>query len=468
MATVVGIELCDTGVCTVATQGDEDSRPLRLEGDTTVSPACVYWDGASFVGGQAAEAVARIHPRYVSDNVWEWLSLKPSDLARRDTVPSFSKLAYHYLKYIWERIQKLAGTVDKVSFAVSGDYFQPMAEGEQKIGLLLGIASDLNLPLVAIVDNACTTLLTSWNQEQAFVYIDLDQHRSLVQRCAVGDHLEQQEQLLLPHLGYAQLREQLAKQLAHQLLQQTAFDVTEDTRLEQVFFQKIKAVFTALERQKETRLEIEWAGRPRQISVVRDEVSQALSHFIDSLLKGLGRVTQDRALGVVLSPRAVQLPGLEASLRAREFRYRGLKGVHLAAQGAAGYAFDQPFVSNLEKVPLIESVRLDKLEQRAISGRNTGVGSQRLIPSHIVFEGCAHRLVFPQQGKGAVTILDGLELPFQFYWNGSALKLGPEIPEGLRLNGNPFVPETPLKAGDRLAFVTKGQLVMFLLITCMS
>ena len=491
----LGIELCDEGVLAFTKQDGKEGALLKLEEDALASPGYIYQRNAtSFVCGEAAERLSKLYPLDSACNFWERLSLKTSELTGKEDIPLFSELAYHHLKYIWERVQALVPSIGKVAFAVPSTYLQEDSDREEKIGLFLGMAADLKLPLVGILDMACASLLTQLKTitlpETGFLHIDIHQDTTLINLLKLRDGLlEQQNAFFLPRLGYTHILQKLTEKLAHQFLYQTAFDVTEDRKIEQTFFQKSKNLLALSNLKSENVLELDDLGRTRQISTSREDIVTALQDFSQTIVTALCRVAHNTGsskspLGhVILSERAARLPGLEEQLREADLIPILKLKAGTAAEGAADYGQSQPLVESLEVVPLVSSINVGKTsiskeESHPQIGTKVVEGP---TPSHIVLEGIAYPILSegfwigapPLGDRGGLSLAAKaqnaeIEIPVRLYWNGNTLKVAREFPSGLLLNGFALEAEAKLEVGDTLTLTFEQKELHFLLIHCSS
>ena len=145
MATI-GIELCDAGLLAASCTKD-DPRIVEVPDKTgaTAWPGFCYCEGDKLSFGLAAEDMWFIHPRRVAHNFWSRLNLEPSSLLVGKKPPSFSELAFLFLRTYAEQLRAATGPIEKVVLALPGSYLKDAATEEEKIGLVLGMAGELYL-----------------------------------------------------------------------------------------------------------------------------------------------------------------------------------------------------------------------------------------------------------------------------------------------------------------------------------
>ena len=156
----IGIELCDAALrAAICTNAEVRLLDVADRQGSTEWPGFVYLEGTQFSFGRAAEDMWFVHPRRVVHTFWSKLAHDSSstfNVAGRP--PSFSELAFFFLREYSSRVTAIAGASTSVVLAVPGLYLKDEATEEEKVGLLLGMATELKLPLGGIVDMACAAL----------------------------------------------------------------------------------------------------------------------------------------------------------------------------------------------------------------------------------------------------------------------------------------------------------------------
>jgi hypothetical protein len=154
---IIGIEVVDAAL--IAVRDGAVAAP---------SPGVALLDPAGLRVGTPAAAAARLQPVLASDRVWSDLSTE--SLAQRDPPLSHADLAHAHLSSWW---QEIAEEGDSAVFAVPGSMRL------HQVGLLLGIARRVGIPVAGVVDAAvaaCADL-----QARATVkHLDLQFHQSVL------------------------------------------------------------------------------------------------------------------------------------------------------------------------------------------------------------------------------------------------------------------------------------------------
>jgi hypothetical protein len=139
-----GIELCDANFQAARLEGDEPHL-IRIagSGDDASFPGFALHDGGDYVFGQPAEGAWFVQPRKVVHTFWSKLNHDSSTLVVPPRSPSYSEVAYYFLRNFTTRLAQSAPGANRMALAVPGVYLRDQTTEEEKIGLLLGMASDL-------------------------------------------------------------------------------------------------------------------------------------------------------------------------------------------------------------------------------------------------------------------------------------------------------------------------------------
>lgn len=469
---VLGIEVCDAGLMAASDGGDA----IQLVGPSTVSnefgwPAVAYRRGDKLCFGPEAEAVWFEHPRLVSHLFLEKLSHEAADFGdTTGTRSSFSQVAFYFLRDFLERIQANAGTPDKIVLAVPGGYLRDPATEDEKVGLLLGMAEELKLPVVRIVDMACAALWEPAAREfprgLPIVHLDVHLHGTEISLLRQDSALTRAHYHHVPLAGYAQILRHLKNAMGNRFLRHTAFDIHEDRRLEQAFYDQTKQFLLAPNRgDKEFLYQLNTGHRSYQMSATRAQLESDLLGFDQAIVNGTTAVAQDAGIApsrcvVSLSDRAARLDGLRMRLRDAGFTRIFALRPGAAAIGAATLAQDWPAVSDLSDVQVDLAVPLHHVlgHDRPVESvlHRTAESTERPSPSHVIIDGIGHVI-----GSGGLTLgtrhaLSGVDvaLPESFDAVGDYVVRIVRDSSGLRLElpgGSPNETATLVGSGDRLA-----------------
>jgi hypothetical protein len=471
----IGIELCDAALrAAICTNAEVRLLDVADRHGATEWPGFAYHEGTHFTFGRAAEDMWFVHPRRVVHTFWSKLAHDSSstfNVAGRP--PSFSELAFFFLREYSSCVTATAGTPTSVVLAVPGSYLKDEATEEEKVGLLLGMAAELKLPLAGIVDMACAALCDprapGFNPTHPVIVVDVQFEGADLTLLAAGERLERKHFLHLPNSGYAKLLKHLTAAMGNRFLRHTAFDILEDGRVEQTFFRQTKDFLES--GADEHRYQLNTATRNYEMPAKHEQLVADSQAFVTSLVQGLHSFIDHPAHAaehctIALTARTAALPGLEAQLRTAGFPRQLRLPVGAAAAGAARigeqrlHAQPDPADVPVESsVPLADTHRMapTRWEARLQKSRHT---EPRLAPTHAILDGIGHSLA----GHGLFTIgpaAEGANLPLpedfyavddcivQLVWENHRFWFVDPAPPGAAPSSGP-APRVAIEAGDRL------------------
>lgn len=405
MATI-GLELCDAGFLT-ASCDKNDPQLIDVPDQNGVPdwPGFAYAEGNKLLFGRAAEDNWFVHPRRVLHTFWARLTHEPSTLTVGVKPPSFSELAFFFLREYATRLATTAPSVDKVVVAIPGAYLKDPNTEDEKIGLLLGMFSELKLPLAGFIDMACASLCDpraqGFNPALPVVVVDLHLEGADVTLLSTDERLEARDFIHLPNSGYAHLLKQLTGTMGNRFLRQTTFDILEDGRIEQTFFRQTKEFL--LSEAPEWRYHINTATRAYEMIAKREQLASdaqafasALAQSVQSFIRNSPHASEPCTLA--FTDRTSHVPGLEAKLRAAGFSRllrlpRGAAASGAARIGAArlNVPADIADAAVERSVSLAEARRSTATQWEARLQKNRQI-SARVPPTHAILDGIGHAI----------------------------------------------------------------------------
>jgi hypothetical protein len=469
----LGIEMCDAAFQTATCKSNEaECVPVADANGAVDWPGFAYFDGQKFTFGRAAEDQWFVHPRRVAHTFWARLAHEPSTIGPIGKAAAFSELAYHFLRDFIQRIPAEAAA-EKIVLAVPGAYLKDPATEEEKIGLLLGMAGELKLPLAGIVDMACAALCdprsTGFNPSLPVVVVDLHLEGADVTLVGTEERLERRDFIHLPHSGYAQLLKHLTGTMGNRFLRHTAFDILEDGRIEQTFFRQTKDFI--LNGAAEHRFQINTASRTYEMLAKREQLVNDAQAFVGTLVQSVQTFVHNSAHNaepctVALTDRTARLPGIEARLRASGFHRILRLPAGAAACGAArlGEAHLK-LASDLADVPVETAVPITLARRSTAASWEARLqklrlpGAPRPTPTHVILDGIGHPLTGASRFTIGVSGI-GADVALPDAFNGADDCAIPLVRESGRLwfvdaagrtpGANANTARTPVESGDRL------------------
>jgi hypothetical protein len=457
----LGLELSDAGF----QAAHSDHGQLRAGAHGPLEwPALIAHDGANYAFGRDAEDQWFVRPRQVNHAFWSRLSRESSNLSVGGKAPSFSQLAFFFLRDFLQRAD--GGAPERVVLAVPGAFLKDAATEDEKIGLLLGMAGELKLPLVALVDQACAALcdpqINYCDPALPVVVVDLHLHGAELTLLRPGERLARKDFLHLPQQGHAELLRHLTTAMGNRFLRHTTFDILEDGRLEQLFYRQTKDFLLA--RAAEHHFQINTATHNYQMTATRDQLIADSAAHAQALVLGAQTILQNNALitepcTVALTARAGLVPGIRTKFRSAGFNRLVLLPAGAAALGAARLAADFSPLADLADAPVVTRVPIDlsrtmqraPWEIRMVKGRTAAARP----PTHVISEGLGRAL----DGRPVFTIglshtRPDLALPETFNSAGDQCQARLTREGGAvwwhENAGGDSVGRTAVQAGDRL------------------
>ncbi len=407
MAYACGIEFSDFGfnAATITADGTAETAVNELDGKW---PAFAAWDGEKLVFGRAAESQVRLHPRATSHVFWEHLSLAPSDMEGPPRVPAYSELAYAFLHEFWQDLVARVGKPQRVALAMPGQLLGDAEHENPGMGMILAMARDLGLPLTSLSGLSTASLndpdsLTGLTGGRV-LYLDVHLHSAAMSLLSTDGEgrLHRRRHLRLPRLGYMPLIQGLMRSMGNRFLRATAFDVTAQRELEQVFYDQTRDQLLAAGAGSDIRYSIATATRVHQAAFPREALMRDLAPMEQGWADAAVKFLRDGSLApkdvsVVISSRGRLLPGFEDALTQRGFKRVTRLKAGAAARGAARFAARMEPCADLAEVPVISEVTL-------AGGGGGGSGALEIVhlaaehpvpglaPSHLVVDGSAYSL----------------------------------------------------------------------------
>jgi len=268
-----------------------------------------------------------------------------------------------------------------------------------------------------------------------------------------GDELVRKAVHTENRVGLLGLRDIWARVIAQAFVRVTRFDPLHVASSEQVLYAQLANHLEALAERESTEVRIASGGKQHAIDLDRDHIVGAADAIYGrlSVLASEHAPADDTTL--LLSHRAASLPGLIDHLES----HTGLKvlALHPAAAASGALAHADRIRSPDPAMPFV--TRLPGLDARPPGPVTVAVTPPaeggRLLPTHLVVDGVAHRIDSEALILGPGGVEDGGEVDRE---SVSVRRLaGQAVLEaaagaGVILNGDPIEGRTALALGDRL------------------
>ena len=292
------------------------------------SPGVALVDGSAIATGEAAAAAARLKPALVNDRFWSDLSTASFTRAE-DPVVSHADLAHAQLAALW---RASAQPGDDAAFAVPGT-MRP-----REIGLLLGIARHIGIPVAGLVDSAIAAS-AGVPARATVLHLDVQLYQAVLTEMQGAAILRRRRVEGAQRAGQKAMHAAWAQVVAEAMVRRTRFDPMHQAATEQQLYQRLPEWLADLAARESLDATIDTDGGSFTATVRREQFTLAAEAWyaqISELVHGGHRADEPATL--VLSARASLLPALAERLGSQP----GLEVVALpdtaAAAGAAEHA----------------------------------------------------------------------------------------------------------------------------------
>ena len=270
-------------------------------------PGFAYLGADALTTGNQAFLHARIDPRRIQHRFWSDLNTTPlSD--KRFSHLTAADLVSKQLEQMWSAT---GNGVSELVVAV------PAYMSSEHLGLFLGIAAELKLPVVAMVDAA----VASTRREYAGavpVHIDIGLHQATLTRLAQPGMVQTDRTELLDNAGVYTLYDAWLKAIAEAFVRQSRFDPLHTAETEQVLLNRLGGWVAQAVREERVALRVESGGTTYEAvidSLALIGAAAPVYQRLTTSLRALFRAEDVPAMQV--SDRVARLPGLLDLLKAR-------------------------------------------------------------------------------------------------------------------------------------------------------
>ncbi|MGJ3242287.1 MAG: hypothetical protein ACFE0O_04920 [Opitutales bacterium] len=460
----LGIEISDAGIVACGFDGTEHAL-LPLEAHTLAMPGYAFIGERGMLLGESAAAHLRLNPSRSTDRFWSELSLQPADIKGLRRPLSYAHLAYRQLDRTWKRAQEAFPDVRSVAVGLSPTLLADGGETDERLGILLGIIRDLQIPLAGLVslDVAQLNFENHPDLERpgSLFALDVHQHETVLTRLSREASARSRVVARLPNCGFNQILDGLADRMAQRFLQETAYDVHDDPEDEQSFFLQVRRLLFSGRLKPAREIRIDVSGNARHMHVPDDILESALATWTDRLSELTSRtLTAEPGLKpgepvtMLLSPRASGLRGLGVRIGRNSPR-----PVHVvrtepgsAAAGAAQVAARLKPSEDLEQTPVITTWERPPAEG---ADRPESLETTFRSPTHVLFDAVAYPLkasglLVGTSGEGGAPLPDNVRHAFDLPWSARDLEVSPSHSRTIQVNGVEAKGPFTLRTGDRL------------------
>ncbi len=286
-----------------------DAGITLLDGERVLyrQPGFALLRDDELVTGDEAFASSRVHPRHVQHRYWYALDgeLLPDRFFRH---LSAADLASRQLE---ELARALPPGVDELVVAV------PAWMGPEQLGLFLGIARELGLPVVALADAAAAATRREYRGAVP-VHVDMGLHATTLTRMAQDDGVQVERAETLDACGLHALYDAWLRTIAEAFVRQSRYDPLHAADTEQALLDQLGAWLQQAGRGDRVVLELFAGGMAHRAEIESLTLIGAAApcyQQIANRLRALLRAHETPA--IQLTDRVARLPGLPDMLKAR-------------------------------------------------------------------------------------------------------------------------------------------------------
>ena len=340
-------------------------------------PGFALLDDDELITGSKAFANARIKPRRIHNRFWSELTTDALP-DRRFQHLSAADLVSRQLEQIWEAV---AASGDRLVVAV------PAYMTGDNLGLFLGIANELDVPVAGLVDAAVAATRREY-QGAVPVHVDLSLHVATLSRLRQNGQVQLDRSVVIESGGMLSLYDAWIRVIADAFVKQSRFDPLHTAETEQLLLDRLGEWLAVAAANDKLAIEIEFRGIAHSAELESlDLISAAAPVYqrIASQLRAIYRAEETPA--IQLSDRAARMPGLADMLAARVGGEIFLLEPGATARGLLTRCRDMQRgdggVTLIRQLPWDQSpVSIDKDEAPATEGQ----------PTHLLFENTAYSI----------------------------------------------------------------------------
>lgn len=393
--TILGIDLNDAAITVVG--GGREPAP---------APGYALARDGGMLFGLQAWRQARLHPRQSMNQFWRQLSEQPLSKALKDYASS-ADLVHAQLEQI---SADFPADLEGVIFAVPA-YWTPA-----QLGLLLGIALELAIPVRGLVDSAIAATRREYPGRD-LLHLDISLHDLTVTRIMQDGRSALGDRWTMERCGAVTMERACAEYIAEHFVESTRFDPLHDARSEQYLYDNLHAWLAQLSRQAHLDIAIEFGGNEFSTVIEKTKLQERLVDRFSPVTQQMRSLfTAGKPFAIQVDQKLANFPGLVESiarlsqvavfvLEPAAAAWGALRRAGHFAQPDGGVSLTTALQWDQKAVPFDEESRDALLNQTEAQEH----------PTHLLYDGRAYQL-------GTQTFYIGTEL--------SSGAFGVRVPEG--------------------------------------
>ncbi len=339
-------------------------------------PGFALLEDNHLITGSDAFKQSRIKPRRIQNRYWSELTTEPFSDQRKSHLSAADLVS--------QQLEQLMSAASSTELVV----VIPAYMTSQHLGLLLGIAGELNLPITAMVDAAAAATRREYKGAVP-VHIDISLHSTTLARLAQPGQVQVEKTSVLNDCGISTLTDAWVHMVSNAFVQQSRFDPLHTAETEQMLINNMDAWLLEASRSDRVHLKLEVASGSHEATIESLAfIGAAASVYqrITSKLRALFRADEVPALQ--LTDRVARLPGLAEMLKARVGGEVFVLEPGATARGALARVRETS--GKADGVSLIRQLPWD--QAAASISDDVAENAQTGVPTHLLFGNTAHEI----------------------------------------------------------------------------
>jgi hypothetical protein len=370
--TILGIDLNDSAILVV------DGR-----NEPATAPGYAVGHGGDILVGYDARKLARLHPRQTTNRFWQDLSDQPLANMMGGQV-SAADLVHAQLEDL------VAGFRDDLDGAI---FVVPAHWSNEQLGLLLGVAEDIAVPVLGLVDSAVAATRSEY-PGRTLLHVDASLHQLTIAQMSQSGRSSIQDRHAIDRIGIDRLERTCVELIARHFVESTRFDPLHDGQSEQTLYDNLYTWLGSLKTRKEVKLSMSFGGNDFSATVKAADVVAHIVDFVEPVVQNVRNLLSvGMPAAVQLTNRLAVFPGfVEAMARMAQVDVFVLEP-GATASGALSRAIHLP--------PIDEGIRMTvALPWDRPPMADAGVVAESADespdddrrPTHVLYDGRAYRL----------------------------------------------------------------------------
>lgn len=340
-------------------------------------PGFALLEDDGLVTGKEAFANSRIRPRRIQNSYWANLTTDALG-DRQFRHLSGADLASQQLEQAWHAASKPG---DQLVVAV------PAYMTNNNLGLFLGIAAELNIPVAGMVDAAVAATRREY-QDAALVNVDISLHSTILSRMAQGGQASVERFEVIEESGLLVLYDAWRKVIAEAFVRDSRFDPLHTAETEQVLQDRLPEWLSLAATQASVPIQIEYRGIKHDAEVESLAIETAAAPVYQRIASNLRAIFRaDETPAIQMTDRAARMPGLADMLVARVGGEAFLLEPGATARGLLTRCRDMRASDG--GVSLVRHLPWD---QTAVQVAESPSKTQGGRPTHILYENTAYEI----------------------------------------------------------------------------